>query len=277
MYIYLDGLAQPPKTIWLHNTDLNAPYIGGNFNFLYNGGDNEATIAFNTYLSFREKYTDAQKINFINNLRSAVAVWDNAAEVQVKDSNGNYDARIRLRVKLHIVSDTKNANKITDIHPTNTWSSWFNGKDREIVMSDLNVFIGTTRNVLVHELGHAWGLLDEYDTKWIETKFSPGHVGSSSPLLKDTKAIMNIGYQDAAYNSGEFRTRYFTHFGRALLPAFWGLKDYILPVKHGGKTIAQTIQGRITLLKKDIAGSAPYTSNMPPFNPQFTYFQIAKR
>jgi hypothetical protein len=66
-------------------------------------------------------------------------------------------------------------------------------------------------------------------------------------------------------------------FGRALLPAFWGLKNYIRPVKHGGRIIAQTIQGRIALLKKDIAGSAPYTTDMPPFNPQFTYFQVAKR
>jgi hypothetical protein len=144
-------------------------------------------------------------------------------------------------------------------------------------MREINVFIGTTRNVLVHELGHVWGLLDEYDTKWIEMKFSPGHVGSSSPLIKDTKAIMNIGYQDEVSNSGEFRTRYFTHFGRALLPGFRGLKNYIRPVKHGGRTIAQTIQGRIALLKKDIAGSAPYTTDMPPFNPQFTYFQVTKR
>src|SRR4030095_9228021 len=220
MYPLLHCLAQPrcpmprpqpklpvpvPKTIWLHNTDLNAPYFGGNFNFLYNGGADEATITLNTYLSYRKNYPEAQKRDFVNNLRSAVAVWDSAAEVQVKDSSGNYNPRIRLRFKLNIVADAKHANKITDIHPTNTWSSWFNGKNREIIMREINVFIGTTRNVFVHELGHVWGLLDEYDTRWIEMKFSPGHVGSGSPLIKDTKAIMNIGYQDEAYNSGEFR------------------------------------------------------------------------
>lgn len=266
-----------PKTIWLYNTDLNAPYFGGNFDFLYNGGANESTVTFNAYLSYRKPYTDPDKAAFVHRLRSAVAVWDNAAEVQVKDNSGNYNTKIRLRFKLNFVSSTKHANKIVDIHPTNTWSSWFNGKNREIVMRELNVFIGTTRNVFVHELGHVWGLLDEYDTKWIEMKFSPGHVGSSSPLLKDTKAIMNIGYQDEAANSGEFRTRYFTHFGRALLPAFWGLSNYMHPVRHGGRIVAQTIQGRIALLKKDIAGSAPYTADRPPFNPQFTYFQLTKR
>ena len=269
--------APRPKMIWLHNTDLNAPYFGGNFDFLYNGGANEATITFNTYLSHRKNYANALKIDFVNKLRSAVAVWDNAAELQVRDSSGNYNTRIRLRFKLNIVSNPKNANKITDIHPNNTWSSWFNGKNREIVMRELNVFIGTSRNVFVHELGHVWGLLDEYETKWLEMKFSPGHIGSNSPLLKDTKAIMNIGYQDEARNSGEFRTRYFTHFGRALLPAFWGLRNYIQPVRQGGNIIAQTIQGRIALLKKDIAGSAAPATDMPPFNPQFTHIQVAKR
>jgi len=280
MYIHLHGLARPisvPKTILLYNTDLNAPYFGGNFNFLYNGGADEATITFNTYLSYRKKYTDVQKRDFVNWLRDAVAVWDSAAEVQVKDNSGNYNKRIKLRFRLNLVSKAENANKITDIHPNNTWSSWFNGKNREIVMRELNVFIGSARNVLVHELGHVWGLLDEYHTKWIEMKFSPGHVGSSSPLIKDTKAIMNIGYQDEASNTGEFRTRYFTHFGRALLGAFWGLNNYVAPVRFNGKTVAKSIYGRIALLKRDIAGSAPYTTDMPPLNPQFTYFTVSKR
>ena len=266
-----------PKTIWRYNTDLNAPYFGGNFDFLYNGGSNESIVTFNAYPSYRKAYSVPEKAAFVERLRIAVAVWDNAAEVQVKDNSGNYNTRIRLRFKLNIVSGADRANKIVDVHPHNTWSSWFNGKNREIVMRELNVFIGTPRNVLVHELGHVWGLLDEYDTQWIEMKFSPGHVGSGSPLLKDTKAIMNIGYQDEVNNSGEFRTRYFTHFGRALLPAFWGLSNYVHPVKHGGRVVAKTIHGRIALLKRDIAGSAPYAADRLPFDPQFTYFQIAKR
>ena len=265
-----------PKNIWRHNTDLNAPYFGGNFNFLYNGGANEAIVTFNAYLSYRKHYPDPKKVDFVDRLRSAVGVWDNAAEVQVRDNSGNYNTRIRLRFNLNVVSNAKHANKIVDIHPINTWSSWFNGKNREIVMRELNVFIETPRNVFVHELGHVWGLLDEYDTKWIEMKFSPGHVGGSSPLLKDTNAIMNIGYQKLD-NSGEFRTRYFTHFGRALLPAFWGLSNYVHPVRHDGKIVAQSIHGRIALLKRDIAGSAPYTADRPPFNPQFTHFQLTKR
>lgn len=272
------GLTRPvPKTIARYNTDLDAPYFGGNFNFLYNGGASEATVTFNTHLAYRKKYTDAQKRTFINNLRRAVAVWDGAAEVQVRDAGGNYRDRIKLRFKLNIVRDSKNSNKKTDVHPNGSRSTWFIGKGRETVMRELNAFIGSSRNVLVHELGHVWGLLDEYDTKWLEKKFSLGHVGTGSPLLKDKKAIMNEGYADETGNSGEFRGRYFKHFGRAILNAFWGLKNYVIPVRHNGKIVSRTVQGRIVLLKKDIAGSAPYPNDVLPFNPRFTAIQVAKR
>lgn len=271
-------LSRPvPKTIWRHNTDLDAPYFGGNFNFLYNGGSNEALITFNTHLSYRKKYSEAEKRNFINNLKRAVDVWDGAAEVQVMDVNGNYNDKIKLRFKLNIVRDSKNSNKKTDIHPTATRSTWFiPDKDRETVMRDLNVFIGSSRSVLVHELGHVWGLLDEYDARWIEKKFSFGHVGTGSPLLKDKIAIMNEGY-DKPGDTGEFRGRYFKHFGRAILSAFWGLKDYVRPNKFNGKVVSRSVQGRIALLKKNIAGSAPYANDVLPFNPRFTGIEVAKR
>jgi len=272
------GLTRPvPKTIWRHNTDLDAPYFGGNFNFLYKGGSNEALITFNTHLSYRKKYSEAEKRNFINNLKRAVDVWDSAAEVQVKDINGNYNDKIKLRFKLNIVRDPKNSNKKTDIHPSASRSTWFIGKGRETVMRELNVFIGSSRNVLVHELGHVWGLLDEYDTRWIEKKFSIGHVGTGSPLIKDKIAIMNEGYMDETGHTGEFRGRYFKHFGRAILNAFWGLKNYVIPIKHNGKVVARSVHGRIALLKKDISGSEPYANDVLPFNPLFTVIQVAKK
>jgi hypothetical protein len=266
-----------PSNINVYNTDLNAPYYGGNFDFSYDGGLNEATVTFSTYFSYRKNFSNAEKRLFENNLLQAIDVWDNAAELQLKDVNGNYNTKIKIRFKLRLVKNTKYANKKTDVHPNGTWSSWFNGKDREIVMRNLNVFIGSSRNVLVHELGHVWGLMDEYDTKWIEMKFSPAHVGKGSPLLKDEKAIMNLGYQDEIFNSGEFRTRYFTHFGRKILGAFWGLKDYMLPIKVKSNIVSTVIIGRINLLKKDIQGSPPNAANVSTLNPGFTNIQIAKR
>jgi len=266
------GLTQPiPKTIWLPKTDLDAPYSGGDFNFLYKGGANEALITFNTHLSFREKYPEAEKRKFINNLRFAVGVWDSAAEVQIKDINGNYNKKIKFRFKLNLVRDPKNSNKKTDIHPKESRSTWFIGKNREIVMRDLNVFIDSSRNVLVHEFGHVWGLEDEYDTSWIEKKFSPGHVGTDSPLIKDKKAIMNEGYAKA---TGEFRGRYFRHFAKTILNAFRGLKNYVIPIKRNGKVVSRVVQGRIALLKKDIAGSPPYAKDVLPFNPRFTFIHV---
>jgi hypothetical protein len=263
-----------PKTISRFNTDLNAPYFGGNFSFLYNGGSNEATITFNTYLSFRRKFSDPLKDTFKDNLRKAVDVWDSAAELQVRDTNGNFNDRIKLRFKLAFVKDPRNANKRTDVHPNGTRATWFMDKGRENVMRELNVFIGSSRNVLVHELGHVWGLLDEYKDRWISMKLSLGHVGSGSPLLNDKISIMNEGYIN---NSGEFRTRFFSHFGRAILNSFMGLKNYTVPLKHNGKVISRIVRGRIALLKRDIAGNTPYPNSVLPYNPQFTNLQVAKR
>ena len=62
-----------PKTIWRHNTELNGPCFAGNFDFLYNGGANEATATFNTKISFRQNFPAQQKNDFINNLKRAAA------------------------------------------------------------------------------------------------------------------------------------------------------------------------------------------------------------
>ncbi len=267
--------AASPKTISIYNTDLHAPYFGGNFNFLYNGGSNEAVITYNTYLSYTKPFPPERKTELKDRLREAAKIWDGAAEVRVRDASGNYNDRIKLRFKINPdIANPKNANKRTQVHPDGSRSVFFIDKNRETVMRDLNIFIGSKRNVLVHELGHVWGLKDEYKDRWISMKLSLGHVGPGSPWINDTLSIMNTGYDN---DNGEFRTRYFQHFGRAILGAFWGLKKYMIPVRHGGKVVANTVQGRIALLKRDIASSAPYTADKLPFNPMFTHVQITKR
>ncbi len=255
--------AKSSKMIWKHNTDLDAPYRGGNFNFLYNPGANEATITFTTYFSYRGNYTNAQKQTLIENLQNAINAWDSAAELQIRDNSGAYMTKIKLRFMLQIVQNSKFANKKTDVHPTDTWSSWFNGKNREIVMRDLNIFIGSSYETLCHELGHVWGVKDEYKEKgaqaWVERKFSPAHVGTDSPLLKDENALMNKGY--------EFRGRYFKHLGRALLKSFMHIPEFRKPIVVGNKTVAYQVIGRIALLKKHINGGTP--DDFHQFNPQY--------
>jgi hypothetical protein len=119
-----------------------------------------------------------------------------------------------------------------------------------------------------------WGLKDEYKDRYISMKLSLGHVGPDSPFIKDAISIMNTGYDT---DRGEFRTRYFAHFGRAILGAFWGLKKYMIPVRFNGKLVANNVLGRIALRKRDIAGNAPYTADRQPFNTVFTNIQIARR
>src|SRR5688500_9567942 len=206
---------EAPKSINKYNTDLDAPFFGGNFNFRYTGGDNQAFVTFNTVMSYRKKYPDAEKRKLEQRLIEAGKAWDSAAQLQVRDVNGAYPTKITLRFEVKIVRDGKHANKNTDVQPPGATSVWIFGKDREMVSRDLNIFIGSTRDVLVHELGHVWGLKDEYSTKWYE-ELSPSHVGSDSPLLKDKIAIMNEGVFEPA-GRGEFRGRYFAHICRPLL------------------------------------------------------------
>ncbi len=73
----------------------------------------------------------------------------------------------------------------------------------------------------------------------------------------------------------EFRTRYFKHFGRAILNSFWSMPNYIIPVIRNGQVIARTIYGRIRLLKKTVTGGAH--NSFGPFNPKFDFIQVAKR
>jgi hypothetical protein len=274
----LEGPVVPPaggttapqaKTIWLHNTDLNSPYVGGNFDFLYNGGASEAIITLNAFLSWRKTFTPDQQNRFKARLAAAAAVWDNVAQVQLKDGSGGFNKTINLRFNLNFVQDRDNANKVVDVHDTDTRAVWFTPyKNRSMVMREINVFIETKTEILAHELGHVWGLLDEYDQNWLENHFSPGHIAGDSPLMKDKDSLMNIGI--------EFRTRFFTHFGRAIAPAFWDLPGFVQPNVYNGKTVSRSIMGRIVLLKKDIAGNTPGTSGNP-LSPAFTSFQVTRR
>jgi len=265
-----------PKTIAIHNTDLDEPFFGGNFNFLYNGGAPEAKITFNTHLSptrsFQQKDIDELKLK----LEDAGTKWNGAAELQVSDINGNYNHRIKLIFEVKVFPHSKFSNKRTQVHPKGSKSvPFFIQKDRETVMRDLNIFIKSDRNVLVHELGHVFGLRDEYKDGWFTMKFSMGHVGPNSPYVKDKIAIMNEGASDDSNDFGEFRTRYFVHFGRAILKSFMGLPNFTKPIKQNGRVVSKVVIGRIALLKKNIAGDPPYTSDQPN-NPQFTVIQVAK-
>jgi len=273
--------AQRPKSIWLHNTDLDAPYVGGNFDFLYNGGAPEAKITFNTHLSptrsFAQGDLDALKID----LESAGTIWSEKAELQVSDINGNFNHRIKLLFSVKVFPHSRNSNKRTQVHPTGNKSIPFPfnigiQKDRETVVRDLNIFIKSKKKVLVHELGHVFGLRDEYEDGWFNMKFSVGHVGPNSPFVKDKIAIMNEGYLDRYGDNGEFRTRYFIHFGRAILKSFMGVPNFTMLTKHNGKVVSKTLIGRIALLKKNIAGDPPYNSDQPN-NPQFSVIKIVQR
>lgn len=267
-----------PTQLWAHNTNLKAPCPFGRFNFLYNTGAAEATVTFNTQVSYRQNFGNQAKIDFMNNLAEAARIWDRSAVIELLDKRGNYSTSIGLRFSVVPVTSTKSMNKRTDVFPPGAKATGSTNADQEAVDGELNVFIGSSAPVLVHELGHIWGLRDEYAytkkkslLEILTFRKASCHVGNSSPLVNDTTAIMNHGIT----LDGEFRTRYFTHFGRALLNSFWNMPDYVIPNKHNGRVVSKAVHGRIALLKKDMRAAAPYTSDQP-HNPRFTRISVSR-
>lgn len=271
-----------PKTIWHNSTDLSASYkggkvllrnIGANFNFLYNGGDDKATVTMFYFLEYNDAFTDDQKAAFKENLIKAAKTWDGAAAFQLLNINGKYDKTITLKFRVEQVSNKDNANKIIVARKS--------GK-REKVLKRVKLSIDTTLKTMIHELGHVWGARDEYDpttgrmnlfnrAESLGEKYllPYGRVSPKSPLLKDTSAIMNEG--------DEFRARYFVHFGKAIIKAFSGIYEYSHPVfSPSGQIVNEEIKGRIILLKKNYSGEKPYADDQPN-NPRFINILFSKK
>jgi hypothetical protein len=262
---------QLPSSINLYDTNLNAPCFAGNFNFMFDGVANKALATFNTDVLFKAGVPDPEKPNIWARLKEAAAYWNNAAALEIKDKNGNYSRQVSLGFELKPVTNPKYSNKRTSVHPDGSKAIIFMDKDREVVSLEMHLFASSTPLEIAHELGHIWGLKDEYKDSgkigWITMKISPCHIGTGSPFLNDINAIMNGG--------NEFRTRYFTHFGRAILNSFWSMPDYIIPVVQNGRVVARTIQGRIRLLKRTVTGGTP--GGFGALNPQFGLIQVARR
>ncbi|MFZ2898073.1 MAG: hypothetical protein WA004_05595 [Saprospiraceae bacterium] len=254
-----------PASVSYQNTDLAAPYKAGNFNFSYKGGSDEAVVTFKAFLRFRNGIEQPEKDKFRRVLKDSVSCWDRAAQLEIKDNTGAYSKKIVLRFQLAEVSKKEEANKVIDVYKEGKRLVPFFPKDvLGVVARQVNVHADIDVKTMAHELGHVWGALDEYNRSFK----SVGHVGRKSPLLKDTSALMHDG--------DEFRVRYFTHFGRAILKVFFNLEKYRRPVIINKTPVATAINGRISLLKRDISGALPYSTDQQ-FNPRFTTIQVARR
>jgi hypothetical protein len=247
------------KTVSVRNTDLDAPYMGGNFDFSFDG-DYKATVTFNTYYKFASGINDTDKLDFKRKMKIAAECWDLAAAMYIMDKHGNFSKLIVFKFVLNEVADKKKANKVTDVYKSGQNTFLIGTKDTGVVVRDVNVPIHFEVKELAHELGHVWGLLDQYDRpgKWV------GHVGRTSPLRKDTLSLMHDG--------DEFRPWFFSHIGKEVLKAFRNEDLYKKPIKSDEKVIGHVILGRIKLWKKNIGGDKPYGTSQP-HNPLYTAVQ----
>ena len=258
-----------PTLISKSNTDLDAPYKSGNFNFLYNGG-NEAIVTFNAYYRFRKGIDEPTQISFKQKMFKAIEYWNKSAKLEIMDGKGTYSKSITFIFKLEEVKDKNNANKVVDIHRQNQRFAILGPKNTGVVLRDVNVPLHFSAKDLAHELGHVWGLLGQYKRPFKII----GHVGRNSPLINDTKSLMHEdkkGIEDI-----EFRTWFFKHIARTVLTSFKNVENYRKYIKNPntGKNVAYSITGSIKLLKKSIYGDLPYTIDMD-YNPVDENIRVA--
>ncbi|MEO8773147.1 MAG: hypothetical protein ABI263_00375 [Gelidibacter sp.] len=252
----------------VRNTDLDAPYSGGNFDYLYDGSNFKVTFV--AFINFKKKFQVNEKATFIYNLKKAVENWNNSALIDVLDEKGKLLKSVSLNFNLLIVSSKKqHFNKEVEVHPMGTFYSALtvldsHGKDREIVMKEVNVGIKSSMETLTHEMGHVYGLEDEYNSGFVD-RFNPASprrlIGDEPKVYKDKKALMN--------NGDEFRTRYFLHFAREIIRLEYNshyVKKEIMD-KSGKDRITDFTYGnaKIRLIKNDIMGSKSTISETVKF------------
>ena len=205
------------------DTELGGAYNAGNFDFEVDSAKGEATVTLRVFVDFsRSSFTKAQKKKFLADLNKAAAAWDKAATIQLTDLETKQGKNFSLRFKLSIVSEGKEHKKVDVFDPrANERLAWIAvDENRAMVAKDINVLIDQGYQTLAHELGHAFGLEDEYNGGYWQGLL-PFHTrnawdaiwGSPSPLEKDTNALMNSG-------KSEFRERYFSHFKDAVSDAY---------------------------------------------------------
>src|SRR5207247_2029826 len=86
------------------DTDLDASYSAGNFDFEYKGGS-EATVTFRTFVDFsRAKFSKADEQKFLTRLNNAINNWDQSAVIRIRDTRSTESIDILLRFKIQLVT-----------------------------------------------------------------------------------------------------------------------------------------------------------------------------
>ncbi len=220
------------------DTDLGGPYAGGNFDFSVDSDAGEATVTLKVVIDFsRSNFTKEQKSQFRADLQNAMDGWDQAATVQLEDPNTGEVKDFALRFKLTTLSKGRYNKKIDVFNPQdNERLAWVAvDKNREIVLTDINVLSDSGSKTLTHELGHAFALEDEYDLDVWKGSFDPfnssawsaygqGYLPSSSRTLweaiTNTPSSTESDINSLMNNGIEVRERYFTHFKERILEEY---------------------------------------------------------
>jgi hypothetical protein len=178
------------------DTDLGK-FSHGNFDVRYDPTEGELIVTLKVKWEFDDEITAAERTALKQRFAQAIQAWDKA-KVTFETTGFVLNPVIRLRFRHQEVNSGEHY--LIDVD---------NDEMRPYVAGDINIDKNISTNVLVHELGHAFGNYDEYKGSgvlaWIERRM----WWHDNDHLEDEDAVMNG-------HGTEFRLRYFDHFERYL-------------------------------------------------------------
>lgn len=183
----------------------------GKFAFDYDGGD-EAFVTFRTYLDTSRLPDDSTRTVFADRLRDAVDGFDSAAFVRLTNTSTGAVSDVDLRFRLELVDDPGDAHKKTVAYPGGAVQT--DGPFKRIASVSANrvqlpVDPPCNEAVFAHEVGHVFGMPDEYEIGGI-LGFFHDLVYGETKNTEDHRALMNTTCDE------ELRPRYFAPFAAML-------------------------------------------------------------
>lgn len=193
--------------------DVDAMRLGGTGRFGFSYGADEAVVTFRTHVDASRLGSEASRRTFEARLEAAVAGFDEAAEIVLTDPSTGETKTAQLRFRLELLDSAEGAHKLTEAYPgSSVQPSGPLARVASVTVGRVQLPIepeGCPQTVFAHELGHVFGMPDEYARGGFLGLVNRLALGETKHH-DDRRALMN------ATCGTELRARYFEPFAELL-------------------------------------------------------------